>query len=125
MAASERRGATGPLRATESGGVQPPSPGSGEPGRSSTSGGQAFSPIEEEHDEVPESAAIRKDGTVLAVLPRGLYRVAIQGGHEVTAHATAGPRRNFVRLVVGDRVIVELSPRDLGRGRIVKRINGQ
>jgi translation initiation factor IF-1 len=61
------------------------------------------------------------EGTVLAVWPRALYRVAIGGGREVTAHAAAGPRRNFVRLLVGDRVVVTLSPRDLGRGRIVRK----
>ena len=60
-------------------------------------------------------------GTVLAVLPRALYRVAIEGGREVTAHAGSGPGRNFVRLIVGDRVTVELSPRDVTRGRIVKK----
>ena len=46
---------------------------------------------------------------MLAVLPRALYRVAVDGGREVTAHAASGPGRNFVRLVVGDRVTVELS----------------
>jgi translation initiation factor IF-1 len=61
-------------------------------------------------------------GTVLAILPRGLYRVTVEGGHEVTAHVPSGPGRNFVRLVVGDRVTVELAARDTGRGRIVKRI---
>jgi len=60
-------------------------------------------------------------GTVLAVLPRALYRVAIKGGYEVTAHAASGTKRNFVRLVVGDRVDVELSPKDPGRGRIVRK----
>ena len=60
-------------------------------------------------------------GTVLAVLPRALYRVAIDGEREITAHAASGTGRNFVRLVVGDRVTVELSPRDVTRGRIVKR----
>jgi translation initiation factor IF-1 len=59
--------------------------------------------------------------TVREVLPRALYRVAIEGGREVTAHAGAGTGRNFVRLLVGDRVTVELSPRDLTRGRIVKK----
>jgi translation initiation factor IF-1 len=63
----------------------------------------------------------RVAGTVMAILPRALYRVTIDGGHEVTAHAAAGPGRNFVRLVVGDRVTVELSPRDQGRGRITRR----
>ncbi len=54
-------------------------------------------------------------GVVLAVLPRALYRVAIDGGREVIAHAASGTGRNFVRLVVGDRVTVELSPRDRAR----------
>ena len=60
-------------------------------------------------------------GTVLAVLPRALYRVAIEGEREITAHAASGPGRNFVRLIVGDRVTVELSPRDVTRGRIVRK----
>ena len=60
-------------------------------------------------------------GTVLEVLPRALYRVAIEGGREVTAHAGSGTGRNFIRLLVGDRVTVELSPRDLTRGRIVRK----
>ena len=66
-----------------------------------------------------ERAAVA--GTVLAVLPRALYRVAIGDGREVVAHAGAGLGRNFVRLVVGDRVTVEMSPRDAGRGRITRR----
>jgi translation initiation factor IF-1 len=60
-------------------------------------------------------------GTVKEILPRGLYRVAIDGGADVTAHPAAGPGRNFVRLVVGDRVTVAPSARDVGRGRIVRR----
>jgi len=64
----------------------------------------------------------RVEGTVRAVLPRALYRVALDGGTDVMAHATAGPRRNFVRLVVGDRVAVELTARDAGRARIVRRV---
>ncbi len=63
-------------------------------------------------------------GRVLAVLPRALYRVAIEGGGEVTAHAGSGIARNFVRLMVGDRVRVELTERDSRRGRIVKRVRG-
>jgi translation initiation factor IF-1 len=66
-------------------------------------------------------APVSVTGTVLAVLPRALYRVAVEGGHEVTAHAASGAGRNFVRLVVGDKVTVELSSRDQGRGRIVRK----
>jgi translation initiation factor IF-1 len=61
------------------------------------------------------------EGIVLALLPRALYRVAVGDGREVTAHAGSGLKRNFVRLVVGDRVAIEMSPRDRTRGRIVRR----
>ena len=62
------------------------------------------------------------EGTVLEALPHGLYRVAIERRRQVTAHAPSGPGRNFIRVLVGDRVRLELSPRDLTRGRIVERI---
>jgi translation initiation factor IF-1 len=61
-------------------------------------------------------------GTVREVLPRALYRVAVDGGHEVVAHAPSGPGRNFVRLVIGDRVEVALTARDAGRARIMKAV---
>ena len=60
-------------------------------------------------------------GVVLAVLPRALYRVGLPGGRDVTAHLEGGTGKNFVRLVVGDRVEVALGARDLTRGRIVRR----
>ena len=58
-------------------------------------------------------------GTVMEQLPSGLYRVAIDRQRQVTAHAPGGPGRTFIRVLVGDRVRLELSPRDLTRGRIV------
>jgi translation initiation factor IF-1 len=61
-------------------------------------------------------------GTVREVLPRALYRVQMDSGHEITVHAPGGAGRNFVRLVVGDRVGVTLTARDTTRGRIVKRL---
>jgi translation initiation factor IF-1 len=63
----------------------------------------------------------RVEGVVREVLPRALYRVAVGDGREVVAHAAAGLGRNFVRLVVGDHVTVEMSPRDVTRGRIIRR----
>jgi translation initiation factor IF-1 len=60
-------------------------------------------------------------GQVAELLPRGLYRVAIGDGRVLVAHAASGVGRNFIRLVVGDRVTVEVSARDDGRGRIVRR----
>jgi translation initiation factor IF-1 len=62
------------------------------------------------------------EGTVLESLPQGLYRVGIDRQREIVAHAPSGPGRNFIRVLVGDRVRLELSPRDLTRGRIVEKI---
>ena len=61
-------------------------------------------------------------GVIEAQLPSGLYRVGIDGTQRVTAHAGSALDRNFIRLLVGDRVVVELAARDLTRGRIVRRL---
>jgi translation initiation factor IF-1 len=60
------------------------------------------------------------EGIVRAQLPSGLYEVDVEG-RRITAHLGSGPEKNFVRVLVGDRVAVELTPRDLSRGRIVKK----
>ncbi|HXW08241.1 MAG TPA: translation initiation factor IF-1 [Vicinamibacterales bacterium] len=62
------------------------------------------------------------EGTVLELLPHGLYRVGIEHQRQVVAHAPGGPGRNFIRVLVGDRVRLELAARDLTRGRIVAKI---
>jgi translation initiation factor IF-1 len=59
-------------------------------------------------------------GTVTVQRPSGLYEVDVDG-RRVTAHVGGGLERNFVRLLVGDRVVVELSPRDETRGRVVRK----
>jgi len=64
----------------------------------------------------------RVEGVVTAQLPRALYRVQLDGGGEITAHLSGDPRRNFIRVLVGDRVIVALSPADLTRGRILEKV---
>lgn len=76
------------------------------------------------HDDPDDrvGARVEVEGTVLAVLPQALYRVAIEGGREVQAHAASGPKANFIRLIVGDRVLVALAPRDRGRGRVLRRL---
>ena len=61
-------------------------------------------------------------GVVMAQLPSGLYQVELDGARRITAHAGGSLERNFVRLIVGDRVVVELMPRDLTRGRILKKV---
>jgi translation initiation factor IF-1 len=68
------------------------------------------------------SADIREvEGVVVAQLPMALYRVAVEG-REVTAHLSGDPRRNFIRVLVGDRVRLMLAPGDLTRGRIVQKL---
>jgi translation initiation factor IF-1 len=61
-------------------------------------------------------------GTVLDQLPSALYRVRLDGGSPILAHVADRIDRNFIRILVGDRVRVELSPVDGGRGRIVERM---
>ena len=60
-------------------------------------------------------------GVIVEQLPKALYRVRLDEGQQVTAHIADRMDRNFVRLLVGDRVQVELSPVDFHRGRIVKK----
>jgi translation initiation factor IF-1 len=61
-------------------------------------------------------------GVVEEQLPSQLYRVKLDGGRLVTAHIADRVDRNFIRVLVGDRVRLELSPVDRGRGRIVERV---
>jgi len=62
------------------------------------------------------------EGTVAAQEPKGLYRVRLEEGSIVMAHIADRMDRNFVRILVGDRVRLELSPTDVGRGRIVEKL---
>jgi translation initiation factor IF-1 len=84
---------------------------------------------QDHHDESEgRNGALKSDGpvsvegTVLEALPHGLFRVGIERQRQVTAHVPSGPGRNFIRVLVGDRVRLELSPRDLNRGRIVEKL---
>lgn len=65
---------------------------------------------------------IRVDGIIKETLPNAMFRVQlVEGGHEVLGHVSGKMRMNFIRLLPGDRVALELSPYDLTRGRIVLR----
>ncbi len=64
---------------------------------------------------------IEVEGTVTELLPNAMFRVQLQNGHKVLAHVSGKIRMNFIRILAGDRVMVELSPYDLTRGRIVYR----
>ncbi|HLO04851.1 MAG TPA: translation initiation factor IF-1 [Symbiobacteriaceae bacterium] len=64
---------------------------------------------------------IELEGTVIEPLPNAMFRVELQNGHKVLAHVSGKIRMNFIRILPGDRVTIELSPYDLTRGRIVYR----
>ncbi len=64
---------------------------------------------------------IKVDGVVKETLPNAMFRVEIEGGHLVLGHVSGKMRMNYIRILPGDRVALELSPYDLTRGRIVHR----
>ena len=68
-----------------------------------------------------KEGAIEMEGTVLEALANTQFRVELENGHTVLAHVSGKMRKNFIRIVPGDSVKVEVSPYDLNRGRIVYR----
>ena len=69
----------------------------------------------------PKEDAIVLEGTVNESLPNAMFRVELENKHMVLAHVPGKMRKNFIRIVPGDRVRVELSPYDLTKGRIIYR----
>jgi len=65
--------------------------------------------------------AIEVEGTVIEPLPNAMFTVELANGHRVLAHVSGKIRMNFIRILPGDKVIVEVSPYDLKRGRIIYR----
>ena len=65
--------------------------------------------------------AIEVEGTVLEPLPNAMFTVELANGHKVLAHVSGKIRMNFIRILPGDKVTVELCPYDLKRGRIIYR----
>ena len=70
---------------------------------------------------MPKKDAIEVEGTVSEPLPNAMFRVELANGHQVLAHASGKMRLHFIRILRGDKVLVELSPYDLSRGRITYR----
>ena len=65
--------------------------------------------------------AIEVVATVVEPLPNAMFRVELENGHEVLAHISGKMRKNYIRILTGDNVTVELTPYDLSKGRIVYR----
>ena len=71
---------------------------------------------------MPKKEAIEVEGVVTESLPNAMFRVELPNGHKVLAHISGRLRVHYIRVLPGDRVLVELSPYDLARGRITYRL---
>ncbi len=67
---------------------------------------------------------IEFEGTILESLPNAMFKVELENGHQILAHISGKIRKNFIRILPGDKVKVELTPYDLTRGRITYRLKG-
>ena len=65
--------------------------------------------------------AIQMSGVVKETLPNTVFRVELENGHKITAHISGKMRKNYIRILTGDKVLVDISPYDLSKGRIVFR----
>ena len=72
-------------------------------------------------DMPKKEGVIEIEGTVVEALPNAMFRVELSNGHKVLAHISGKMRQHYIRILPEDRVVVELSPYDLSRGRIVYR----
>ncbi len=72
-------------------------------------------------ETLAKEEAIQVEAVVVETLPNAMFRVELDNGHRVLAHISGRMRKHFIRILPGDRVLVELSPYDLNRGRIVYR----
>lgn len=74
-----------------------------------------------EVDAMAKEDVIEVEGTVIEALPNALFQVQLENGHKILAHISGKLRMNFIRILPGDKVTLELSPYDLTRGRITWR----
>ena len=70
---------------------------------------------------MPKKETIEVEGTVVEPLPNAMFRVELSNGHRVLAHISGKIRLHYIKILPGDRVLIELSPYDLSRGRITYR----
>lgn len=70
---------------------------------------------------MPKEEAIEVEGVVVETLPNAMFRVELKNGHRVLGHISGKMRMHYIKILPGDTVVVELSPYDLTRGRIVYR----
>ncbi len=78
-------------------------------------------PMQEQEEKKSKKDVIEAEGIVTEALPNAMFRVQLDSGHTVLAHISGKMRMYYIRILLGDRVTVELSPYDLTRGRITYR----
>ena len=71
---------------------------------------------------MPKEELIETEGKIIEALPNAMFKVQLENGHVVLAHVSGKMRMNFIRILPGDKVKLELSPYDLSRGRITFRV---
>jgi translation initiation factor IF-1 len=82
---------------------------------------QTTPPVEPLRKRVAKEEHIEMEGSIIETLPNTLFRVKLDNGHVVTAHISGKMRKNYIRILTGDRVTVQLTPYDLTKGRITFR----
>jgi translation initiation factor IF-1 len=82
----------------------------------------AARPPRKPRKKVSKDDVIEMEGTILETLPNTMFRVKLENGHVVTAHISGRMRKNYIRILTGDKVKVEMTPYDLTKGRITYRM---
>jgi translation initiation factor IF-1 len=73
-------------------------------------------------ERMSKDDSIELEGSVLETLPNTMFRVKLENGHVITAHISGRMRKNYIRILTGDKVKVEMTPYDLSKGRITYRM---
>ena len=73
---------------------------------------------------MPKQASIEQEGVIIETLPNAMFKVELENGHVILAHISGKMRMNYIKILPGDKVKVEISPYDLTKGRIIWRSKG-
>ena len=71
---------------------------------------------------MPKQSAIEQEGVIIETLPNAMFKVELENGHVIIAHISGKMRMNYIKILPGDKVRVEMSPYDLSKGRITFRL---
>ena len=72
-----------------------------------------------------KQSLIKQDGVIVEALSNAMFRVQLENGHEIIAHISGKMRMNYIKILPGDKISVEMSPYDLTKGRIISRLKNE